>query len=197
MTIELMKLPYAYDALEPVIGQETVKVHHDKHHQTYVDNLNKAIAGTEFENMDVEEILKNLDRAPKDKLTAIKNNGGGVYNHNVYWQQLIPGGSKEPTGKLKEAIDKAFGSFDAFKEAFEAAGKGRFGSGWAWLVKDGEDVAIVSTPNQDSPISEGKVCLLGNDVWEHAYYLDYKNDRAGYLKKFWDIVNWDEVAKRF
>ncbi len=195
--IELIKLPYSYEALELVIGRETVETHHDKHHQSYVDNLNKLIEGTDLADMCVEEILKNLDKAPADKKQAITNNGGGVYNHNLYWEQLIPGGAKEPTGALKEAIDKAFGSFEKFKEEFENAGKSQFGSGWAWLVKDGDAVKIVKTANQDSPISDGLVPLLANDVWEHAYYLDYKNKRAAYLTEFWKIVNWDKVAERF
>ena len=191
--IELMKLPYSYEALEPVIGRETVETHHDKHYQTYVDNLNKLIKGTEFEGKCIVEIIKNLKGAP----AGIINNAGGVYNHNLYWEELIPGGSSEPTGALKEAIDKAFGSFEKFKEEFENAGKSRFGSGWAWLVKDGNDLKIVSTANQDCPLTDGLVPLLGNDVWEHAYYLDYKNARAKYLTEFWKIVNWDIVAERF
>lgn len=195
--IELMKLPYSYEALEPVIGRETVETHHDKHHQTYVDNLNNAIKGTEFEGMNIEEIVKNINKAPEEKKNAIRNNAGGVYNHNLYWEELIPGGASEPTGELKEAIDKAFGSFEKFKEEFENAGKARFGSGWAWLVKDGEELKVISTPNQDSPLTDGLVPLLGNDVWEHAYYLDYKNARAKYLTEFWKIVNWDKVAERF
>lgn len=195
--IELMKLPYSYEALEPVIGRETVETHHDKHHQTYVDNLNKVIEGTEFEGKSIEEIVKNINNAPEDKKNAIRNNAGGVYNHNLYWEELIPGGASEPTGELKEAIDKAFGSFEKFKEEFENAGKARFGSGWAWLVKDGDDLKVISTANQDSPLTDGLVPLLGNDVWEHAYYLDYKNARAKYLTEFWKIVNWDKVAERF
>ncbi len=195
--IELMKLPYEHDALEPVISKNTVEFHHDKHHQNYVDTLNKLIEGTELASLTIEEIIKNLDKAPADKKKAIINNAGGVYNHNLYWEELIPGGASEPTGALKEAIDKAFGSFEKFKEEFEAAGKGRFGSGWAWLVKDGDEVKIVSTANQDSPLSEGLIPLLANDVWEHAYYLDYQNARAKYLSEFWKIVNWDKVAERF
>lgn len=195
--IELMKLPYSYEALEPVIGRETVETHHAKHHQTYVDNLNKAIEGTEFAEMSIEEIIKNINNAPEDKKNAIRNNGGGVYNHNLYWEELTPGGASEPTGALKEAIDKAFGSFEKFKEEFENAGKTRFGSGWAWLVKDGDEVKVMSTANQDCPLTDGLIPLLGNDVWEHAYYLDYKNARAKYLSEFWKIVNWDKVAERF
>ncbi|MDD7761135.1 MAG: superoxide dismutase [Ezakiella sp.] len=195
--IELMKLPYEHDALEPVISKNTVEFHHDKHHQNYVDTLNKLIEGTELASLTIEEIIKNLDKAPADKKQAIINNAGGVYNHNLYWEELIPGGASEPTGALKEAIDKAFDSFEKFKEEFEAAGKGRFGSGWAWLVKDGDEVKIVSTANQDSPLSEGLIPLLANDVWEHAYYLDYQNARAKYLSEFWKIVNWDKVAERF
>ncbi|MDY6079592.1 MAG: superoxide dismutase [Ezakiella sp.] len=197
MMIELIKLPYAYDALEPVISKETIEYHHDKHHQAYVNKLNELIEGTELADMHPCEILKNLDKAPADKKQAIINQGGGVYNHNVYWKQLAKDGQKEPKGELKEAIDKAFGSFEEFKEKFEKAGSGQFGSGWTWLVEKDGKLEIMTTANQDAPISKGYKVLLNNDVWEHAYYVDYRNKRAEYLKKFWDIVDWSVVEERF
>lgn len=197
MTYKLTPLPYKANALEPVIDEKTVCIHHDKHHQTYVDNLNKALEGTDLTDKSVEELLKDLDSVPEGKKTAVKNNGGGVYNHDIYWQSMTPGGSKEPVGKLKKAIDEKFGSFEAFKEAFEKAGAGQFGSGWVNLVsKDGE-LDIVAKSNQNSPVSDGMKVILLNDVWEHAYYLKYQNKRADYLKAWWDLVNWDIAEKRF
>lgn len=196
--IELIKLPYAYDALEPVISKETLEYHHDKHHQAYVNKLNELLKGTEFEDAECPcKVLKNLDKLPEDKKQAIINQGGGVHNHNVYWTELSGDGKKEPTGELKEAIDKAFGSFEEFKEQFQKAGSGRFGSGWVWLVEKDGKLEIMTTLNQDAPISKGYKELLNNDVWEHAYYIDYRNDRGGYLKKFWDIVDWAVVEERF
>lgn len=195
--IELMKLPFGYEDLEPVISKETLEYHHDKHHQAYVNKLNELLEGTEFADKCVCEVLKNLDQLPADKKQAIINQGGGVHNHNVYWNELGKNGAKEPTGALKEAIDRDFGSFDAFKEAFQKAGAGHFGSGWVWLVEKDGKLEIMTTINQDAPISQDYKELLNNDVWEHAYYIDYRNKRADYLKSFWDIVNWDVVAERF
>ena len=195
MAYEVPDLPYDYDALEPHIDEATMRVHHDKHHQAYVDKANAALEGSEWADKDVEEVLQNLDSVPNG--TAVRNNAGGHYNHSLFWESLSPDGGGAPTGDLAAAIDAAFGSFDAFKEQFEAAGVGQFGSGWAWLVKDGDGVAIVSTANQDSPLTDGKTPLFGNDVWEHAYYLKYNNRRPDYLKATWDVVNWDVVAARF
>jgi Fe-Mn family superoxide dismutase len=197
MAFTLPPLEYANDALEPHIDAQTMEIHHDKHHNTYVTNLNKAVEGTEFADMDINELIANIDRVPSDKQTAVRNNGGGHANHSFFWKLLTPGGSSQPTGELAAAIDSAFGSFEKFKEEFEAAGAGRFGSGWAWLVKDGNSVSIMSTPNQDSPVMEGKTPVVGVDVWEHAYYLKYQNRRPEYLKAFWDVVNWDVAAENF
>ena len=197
MAFTLPELGYANDALEPNIDATTMEIHHDKHHNTYVTNLNNAVEGTEFANMDINELIANLDKLPADKQTAVRNNGGGHANHSFFWKLLTPGGSSEPTGALAEAITSKFGSFDTFKEEFEKAGAGRFGSGWAWLVKDGDSVAIESTPNQDSPVMEGKTPIIGVDVWEHAYYLKYQNRRPEYLKAFWNVVNWDVAAENF
>ncbi|MEZ5102691.1 MAG: superoxide dismutase [Thermoleophilia bacterium] len=197
MPFELPALPYAHDALEPHIDARTMEIHHGKHHQAYVDNANKALAGTEWENAPVEDVVRSLDKLPEDKRTAVRNNAGGHANHSLFWTVIGPSGGGAPSGALASAIDAAFGSLDAFKEQFAAAAMGRFGSGWAWLVKDGSGVAITSTPNQDSPLMEGKTPLLGLDVWEHAYYLNYQNRRADYVAAFWNVVNWDEVARRF
>ena len=197
MAFTLPPLEYANDALEPHIDAQTMEIHHDKHHNTYVTNLNKAVEGTEFADMDINELIANIDRVPSDKQTAVRNNGGGHANHSFFWKLLTPGGSSQPTGELASAIESAFGSFDNFKEEFEAAGAGRFGSGWAWLVKDGNGVSIMSTPNQDSPVMEGKTPIMGVDVWEHAYYLKYQNRRPDYLKAFWNVVNWDVAAENF
>ncbi|MDO5733604.1 MAG: superoxide dismutase [Eubacteriales bacterium] len=196
MSYKYTKLAYPYSALEPVIDAKTMEVHHDKHFKGYCEKYNKAVAETKFAELDVAEVLSRLDEVPSDKLTAIRNNGGGTYNHHLFWDCMQPGGAKEPSGELGQLIEAKFGSFSDFKEKFEAAGAGQFGSGWVWLVvKDGE-LEILSTPNQDCPISKGYTPLLGNDVWEHAYYLKYQNRRADYLKEWWKVVNWDVVAER-
>jgi superoxide dismutase, Fe-Mn family len=197
MAFSVPDLPYDYAALEPHIDEATMRVHHDKHHQAYVDKANGALEGTEWADREVEDVLRNLDSLPADKQGPVRNNGGGHYNHTLFWQMLSPDGGGAPSGDLAAAIDSAFGSFDEFKTKFKEAGIGQFGSGWAWLVKDGDGVAIVKTPNQDSPISEGKTPLLGCDVWEHAYYLKYQNKRPDYIDAFWNVVNWDYVAERF
>jgi superoxide dismutase, Fe-Mn family len=197
MAFSVPDLPYAYDALEPHIDEATMRVHHDKHHQAYVDKANDALAGTEWADSDVEDVLKSLSSLPNDKQAPVRNNAGGHYNHSLFWQMLSPDGGGEPEGELGAAIGEKFGSLDSFKEEFKAAGIARFGSGWAWLVHDGSGLAIVSTANQDSPISEGSVPLLGCDVWEHAYYLKYQNKRPDYIDAFWNVVNWDYVAERF
>ncbi|MGE8206233.1 superoxide dismutase SodA [Heyndrickxia sp. NPDC080065] len=198
MAFELPQLPYAYDALEPHIDKETMNIHHTKHHNTYVTNLNAALEGNEeLLSKSVEEIISNLDAVPEAKRTAVRNNGGGHANHSLFWKLLSPNGGGEPTGDLADAINTKFGSFDQFKEAFAAAGAGRFGSGWAWLVLNNGELEITSTPNQDSPLMEGKTPILGLDVWEHAYYLNYQNRRPDYMKAFWNVVNWDEVSKLY
>jgi Fe-Mn family superoxide dismutase len=196
MAYEVPDLPYAYDALEPHIDEATMKVHHDKHHQAYVDKANAALEGTEWADADVEDVLKSLGSLPADKQGPVRNNAGGHYNHSLFWEMLSPDGGGAPEGDLGAAIDEAFGSFDAFKDEFNNAGITRFGSGWAWLVWDGSGLAVVSTANQDSPVSDGQVPLLGADVWEHAYYLKYQNRRPDYLDAFWNVVNWDYVASR-
>jgi Fe-Mn family superoxide dismutase len=198
MAFSVPDLPYAYDALEPTIDEQTMHLHHDKHHQAYVDKANAALEGTEWADKDVEEVLQNLDALPEDKRTAVRNNGGGHYNHSLFWEMMSPDGGGAPSGDLAAAIDSAFGSLDSFKAEFKAAGANRFGSGWAWLVKDSSgSLAVTSTANQDAPISDGQTPLLGVDVWEHAYYLKYQNKRPEYLDAFWNVVNWDFVAERF
>jgi Fe-Mn family superoxide dismutase len=197
MPFEVPPLPYDYNALEPHIDEETMHLHHDKHHQAYVTNANKALEETEFADKSVEEVLKNLDALPGDKQGPVRNNAGGHYNHSLFWEWMTPDGGGEPDGELAEAINSKFGSFDDFKSQFKAAGVGRFGSGWAWLVHDGSDLAIVSTPNQDNPISDGQTPLLGVDVWEHAYYLKYQNRRPDYIDAWWNVVNWSKVAEGF
>lgn len=197
MAFTLPALPYSFDALEPHIDKETMQIHHDKHHQAYVDNLNKAIAGTPNENKSLEELIANAGQISP----AVRNNGGGHWNHSFFWEILSPDGGGKPEGKLAKAIDEAFNSFDEMKEKFNAAGAGRFGSGWAWLgVLDGK-LAICSTPNQDNPLMDVADCkctpILGCDVWEHAYYLKYQNKRPDYLKAFWNVVNWQKVSQRF
>ncbi len=197
MAYELPPLPYAYNALEPYIDEETMHLHHDKHHQTYVTNANAALEGTEWADKPVEEVLKNLSSLPADKQGPVRNNAGGHYNHSLFWVWMGPNAGGEPDGALRAAIDAAFGSFDDFKAKIKAAGAGRFGSGWAWLVHDGSGLSIVSTPNQDSPISDGQTPLLGVDVWEHAYYLKYNNRRPDYIDAWWNVVNWPKVAEGF
>ncbi len=197
MAFDVPPLPYGYDALEPHIDEQTMHLHHDKHHQAYVDKLNGAVEGTEWEGRSIEEIIANLGSLPADIAGPVRNNGGGHLNHTLFWESMGPDAGGAPDGDLGAAIDSAFGSFDAFKEQFEAAGVGRFGSGWAWLVLDGGDLKIVSTANQDSPLTDGQTPLLGNDVWEHAYYLKYQNRRPEYLKAWWNVVNWATVAGRY
>ncbi|WP_331837561.1 superoxide dismutase SodA [Bacillus paralicheniformis] len=198
MAYKLPELPYAYDALEPHIDKETMNIHHTKHHNTYVIKLNEAVAGKQdLESKSVEELVANLDAVPENIRTAVRNNGGGHANHSLFWKLLSPNGGGAPTGELAEAINSKFGSFDQFKEDFAAAAAGRFGSGWAWLVVNNGELEITSTPNQDSPLSEGKTPVLGLDVWEHAYYLNYQNRRPDYIKAFWNVVNWDEVARLY
>ena len=194
----LPALPYATNALEPHIDAQTMETHHGKHHNAYVTNLNAALEkAPELADKPIDELLKNLSGVPESIRSAVRNNGGGHWNHSQFWKTMTPGGGGAPTGKLADAITAAFGDFEKFKEQFNAAGVGRFGSGWVWLVKDGGKLAITSTANQDSPISDGLVPLLGLDVWEHAYYLKYQNRRPDYLKAWWNTVNWSEVAKRF
>ncbi len=198
MAHELPPLPYDYSALEPHIDAQTMTLHHDKHHQTYVTNLNTAVEKhPELQNMSAEELVSNLQNVPEDVRTAVRNNGGGHVNHTMFWRIMGPNGGGEPTGPIADAINQTFGSFDAFKQQFNAAGAARFGSGWVWLVRDsGGNLSITSTQNQDNPLMEGQFPILGNDVWEHAYYLKYQNRRAEYLQAWWNTVNWDEVNNR-
>jgi len=203
MAFELAPLPYAKEALEPHIDSTTMEIHHGRHHKAYVDNLNKAIAGSPLEGKSLDEIVKGIGSAPENIRGPVRNNGGGHWNHTFFWNILAPNAGGAPTGKLADDIKAAFGSFDDFKAKFEAAGMGRFGSGWAWLVSNGGKLEIVSTPNQDNPLMGKAVAgcegtpLLGVDVWEHAYYLKYQNKRADYLKAFWNVVNWGAVAKNY
>ncbi len=197
MAYEVPPLPYDYNALEPHIDEATMRVHHDKHHQAYVDNANKALDGTEWADKPVEEVLKNLGSLPQDKQGPVRNNAGGHYNHSLFWEWMSPNGGGAPDGALADAINSSFGSFDDFKAQFKDAGIKRFGSGWAWLIKDGSNLSIASTPNQDNPISDGKTAILGVDVWEHAYYLKYQNRRPDYLDAVWNVVNWQKVAELF
>jgi Fe-Mn family superoxide dismutase len=196
MAFSVPDLPYPYDALEPHIDEETMRIHHDKHHQAYVDKANAALEGTEWADRDVEDVLRNLSILPGEVQAPVRNNAGGHCNHALFWQMLSPDGGGEPGGDLSAAIAETFGSLDSFKDEFKAAGIARFGSGWAWLVSDASGLAVVSTPNQDSPISDGSTPLLGCDVWEHAYYLKYQNRRPDYIDAFWNVVNWDYVAQR-
>ncbi|AIZ45527.1 superoxide dismutase [Deinococcus radiopugnans] len=203
MAYQVPPLPYAYDALAPHIDARTMEIHHDKHHQAYVDNANKALEGTEFADLPVEELITRLDSVPADKKTALRNNAGGHANHSLFWTVMGPQGSTQPGGELMTAINDAFGSFEDFKKKFEDAAKTRFGSGWAWLVVQNGKLAVVSTANQDSPLMGEAISgtsgtpILGVDVWEHAYYLNYQNKRPDYLEAFWNVVNWDEVARRY
>jgi len=198
MPFELPDLPYAYDALEPHIDAETMQIHHDLHHKAYIDNANAALAGTEWADRPIEAVLSaGLDALPEEKQTAVRNNAGGHANHSLFWQIMSPDGGGAPSGDLASALDGTFGSLDDLKAAVNDGGGKRFGSGWTWLVWDGTGLALYSTPNQDSPWLQGDVPLLGIDVWEHAYYLKYKNKRPAYLDAWWNVVNWDEVARRF
>ncbi len=196
MTFKLPELNYDYDGLEPHIDKETMETHHSKHHQGYTDNLNKALEGhDEYKNMEIEEILKSLDKLPESIRTGVRNNGGGYYNHSLFWDIMSPNAGGKPEGDLGKKIDVDLGGFDKFKEDFKKAALGRFGSGWAWLVLDNGKLEIVSTSNQDNPISDGKKVIFGIDVWEHAYYLKYKNRRADYVDKWWNVVDWKKAEK--
>jgi superoxide dismutase, Fe-Mn family len=199
MAFELPPLPYDYSALEPYIDTQTMQLHHDKHHQTYVTNVNNALQGhDQLATMSVDDLLRNIHQVPESIRTAVRNNAGGHSNHSMFWNIMKPNGGGEPTGDLASAIQQAFGSFDAFKTAFNDAGTKRFGSGWAWLVLDSSGkLQVISTANQDSPLMEGLHPVMGNDVWEHAYYLKYQNRRPEYLNAWWNVVNWDEVARRY
>jgi superoxide dismutase, Fe-Mn family len=197
MPFELPPLPYDYDALAPTIDEQTMRIHHDKHHQAYVDNLNKALEGTEWADRPLEQVLALLDELPEDRRAAVRNNGGGHANHSLFWTIMKPGGGGAPSGELAAAIRDTFGDADQLKTQLNDAGVKRFGSGWTWLVWDGTGLAVVSTPNQDTPLMTSDVPLLGIDVWEHAYYLNYQNRRPDYLSAWWDVVNWDEVARRY
>ncbi len=194
----LPALPYAHDALEPHIDAQTMQIHHGKHHQAYVTNLNAAIEkAPELADWSLDDLCRRINDVPDAVRTAVRNNGGGHWNHSLFWQLMAPNAGGEPTGALGDAITASFGSFATFKEQFQAAGMGRFGSGWAWLISTGGVLSIVSTPNQDNPLMDGKHAILGVDVWEHAYYLKYQNRRADYLGAFWNVVSWNEVAKRY
>ncbi len=197
MPYEVPELPYPYDALEPHIDEATMKVHHDKHHQAYVDKANAALEGTEWADKPIEEVIANLSDLPEDKRGPVRNNGGGHLNHTLFWESMSPDGGGEPDGALAEAISSAFGSFSDFQDKLKEIGIGQFGSGWAWLVHDGAGLAAVGTPNQDNPITDGKTPLLGVDVWEHAYYLKYQNKRPDYIDAWWSTVDWTKVGERF
>lgn len=197
MAFEVPKLPYDYNALEPHIDEATMKIHHDKHHQAYVDKLNAAVAGKAEENKTVEELLKNLNQVPEDIRGAVRNHGGGHFNHSLFWEIMGPNAGGKPEGALATAIDTAFGSFDSFKEKFSAAAVGQFGSGWAWLVLNAGKLEIIALPNQDSPLSQGKTPILGVDVWEHSYYKKYEWRRAEYISAFYNVINWKQVEKNY
>ena len=197
MAFEVPALPYDYNALEPHIDEQTMHLHHDKHHQAYVDNANKALEGTEWADHPVEQVLALLDLIPEDKRPAVRNNAGGHANHTLFWEIMSPDGGGEPSGSLAAAIESTFGSLDELKSQVNDAGVKRFGSGWTWLVHDGTGLAVKSTPNQDSPLLDSDTPLLGIDVWEHAYYLKYQNRRPDYLQAWWNVVNWDAVQKRY
>ncbi len=199
MAFELSPLPYNYDALEPYIDTQTMQLHHDMHHQTYVNNVNAAVEKySELQSKSPEELIRELNSIPEDIRTAVRNNGGGHVNHTMFWQIMAPNAGGEPTGAIGDAIRENFGDFESFKQRFNDAGTKQFGSGWVWLVRtsDGK-IEVISTPNQDSPMTSGHIPIMGNDVWEHAYYLKYQNKRAEYLKQWWNVVNWDEINKRF
>ena len=197
MAYEVPPLPYDYAALEPHVDEATMRVHHDKHHQAYVDKVNAALEGTDLADASIEDVLKDLSRVPDDKRTAVRNNGGGHYNHSLFWEWMSPNGGGEPDGALRDAIESAFGSFDDFKAKFKETGVNQFGSGWSWLVHDGSGLAVVGSANQDNPISQGQTPLVGVDVWEHAYYLKYQNKRPDYIDAWWNVVNWPKVAEGF
>jgi superoxide dismutase, Fe-Mn family len=197
MPYEVPPLPYDYNALEPHIDEATMRVHHDKHHQAYVDKVNAALEGTEWADRPIEDVIANLSQIPDDKRTAVRNNGGGHYNHTLFWEWMSPDGGGEPSGDLASAIESSFGSFGDFQSKFKDAGVNQFGSGWSWLVHDGSGLAVVSTANQDNPLTDGKTPLLGVDVWEHSYYLKYQNQRPAYIDAWWNVVNWDKVEERF
>ena len=197
MAFEVPPLPYDYDALEPHIDEQTMRLHHDKHHQAYVDKANAALEGTDWADRSVEEVLTNIDALPEDKRTVVRNNAGGHANHSMFWEIMSPDGGGEPEGELADAINDTFGSLDELKKAVNDAGVNRFGSGWTWLVYDGTGLAVYSTANQDSPILQSDEPLLGNDVWEHAYYLKYQNRRPDYLEAWWNVVHWPAVAERY
>jgi Fe-Mn family superoxide dismutase len=197
MAFTLPDLGYAFDALEPHIDARTMEIHHDKHHQAYVDKANGALEGVDIGGKTIEALLADLSGVPADKKQAVINNGGGHANHSLFWDIMTPGGATAPSGDLAAAIESDLGGMDAFKDAFANAGATRFGSGWAWLIKDGGKLAVISTANQDSPIMDGKCPIIGLDVWEHAYYLNYQNRRPDYIKAFWSVVNWDKAAERF
>jgi Fe-Mn family superoxide dismutase len=197
MAYSVPDLPYGYDALEPHIDEETMRIHHDKHHQAYVDKANAALEGTEWADLDVADVLTKLDDLPDDKRNAVRNNAGGHYNHSLFWESMGPDGGGDPSGELGDAINQAFGSYDDLKTKLKEAGVNQFGSGWAWLVHDGSGLAVVSTANQDNPVTGGQTPLLGVDVWEHAYYLKYQNKRPDYLDAWFNTINWDTVAERF
>lgn len=197
MAYSLPDLPYDYKALEPHIDAQTMEIHHTKHHQAYIDKVNGALEGTDFADKPIEEVIKSLDKIPTDKRTVVRNNGGGHINHSLFWTVMGPDGGGEPSGAVADAISAKFGSFKEFQEKFNDAAINRFGSGWAWLVLDGGSFDVISTPNQDSPLIEGKIPILGLDVWEHAYYLKYQNKRPDYVEAWWNVVNWDEVNRRF
>jgi superoxide dismutase, Fe-Mn family len=197
MPYEVPPLPYDPNALEPHVDEATMRVHHDKHHQAYVDKVNAALEGTDWADKPIEDVIANLSQIPDDKRTAVRNNGGGHLNHTLFWEWMSPDGGGEPTGELADAIESSFGSFGDFQSKFKDAGVNQFGSGWSWLVHDGSGLAVVATPNQDNPLTDGKTPLLGVDVWEHAYYLKYQNQRPAYIDAWWNVVNWDKVAERF
>jgi superoxide dismutase, Fe-Mn family len=197
MAYSVPPLPYAYDALEPHIDKATMEFHHDKHHQAYVDKVNAALAGTALADVAIEDVISDLSQVPADKRTAVQNNGGGHYNHSLFWESMSPSGGGAPDGALAQAIDAVFGSFEAFQASLKETGVNQFGSGWSWLVHNGSELAIVGTPNQDSPLSAGSTPLLGVDVWEHAYYLKYQNRRPDYIDAWWNVVDWGKIAERF